>query len=115
MAAMITKDRLKHMLSNPNPQYVNMVLGRALVVLFNNQTESEKKHNDTSVYNNIGFTSADARSGTITAKYFIRHGTLTDWQREMWLKPNKNGEARIIKYHKQLDVAAKHRQATHLL
>lgn len=114
MAAIVTKETLKQMLKNPNPRYVDMVLGRALVVLFNNQTETEKQANETKVYNEVGFTGADARSGTITAKYFLKHGKLSDWQREAWLRPDKHGTPRIVKYHKQLNAAAAKRQATQL-
>ena len=88
------------------------VIGRALVVLFKNQTEEEKRDNDVKVNNNVGFTGADGRSGTITAKYYIKHGTLLDWQIERWMSPNVNGVPRIAKYWKQLNVAANQRVAT---
>ena len=56
--------------------------------------------------NGIGFTGADAHSGCLTAKYFIKHGTLADWQVERWTKLSKSGFSRLTKYHKQLNEIA---------
>ena len=82
-------------------------IGRALVVVFNNQTDTEQKINETTKHNDIGFTGADAHGGSITAKYFLKHHNLLDWQIERWTKKNSRGIPRIAKYWKQLDVAAK--------
>lgn len=79
------------------------MVGRALLT---RQTDSEVADNATKVYNNIGFTGADARSATLTAKYFMKHGTLQDWQIERWTKQNKNGVMRLVKYAKQLNEIA---------
>ncbi len=107
MAIIVSRDSLRNMLNNPNHDYVVRVIGRALVVLLKNQTSEEQTTNSTKVDNGIGFTGADAKSGSITAKYFIRHNTLLDWQVERWLKPASNGYPRLAKYHKQLNEAAK--------
>lgn len=110
----VTRDTLNTMLSNHNPRYVSEVVGRALVVLFNNQTQSEKCANSTTDENGIGFTGADARTGSLTAKYFIKHHTLLPWQIEAWTKVGSTGYPRLCKYHRQLDVAAAHRKNTEL-
>ena len=102
----VTKDSLIKMLNNPNPNYVAEVVGRALVGIFKNQTDDEKSDNKTTHHNGIGFTGADAHSGSISAKYFIRHGFLKDWQVSRWVKPNKHGVPRIAKYHRQLNSIA---------
>lgn len=94
------------MLENDNPSYVEAVIGRALVAIFNRQTETEKKVNTTNQHNMIGFTGVDALSGSITAKYYIKHKKLLQWQIDRWLKQNKNGVPRIAKYHKQLNEIA---------
>jgi len=104
--ATVTRESLQAMLDNPNKDYVARVIGRALVVLFNNQTRDEQSMNATNQDNGIGFTGADAHSGSITAKYFIKHKTLLDWQIERWTKPAASGYARLAKYHKQLNDAA---------
>ena len=104
--AKVTRKTLQAMLDNNNPEYVAAVIGRALVVLFNNQTRDEKSMNTTNQDNGIGFTGADAHSGSITAKYYIKHKTLMDWQVERWTKPAASGYARLAKYHKQLNAAA---------
>lgn len=104
--AKVTRETLQAMLDNNNPEYVAAVIGRALVVLFNNQTRDEKSMNATNQDNGIGFTGADAHSGSITAKYYIKHKTLLGWQVERWTKPAASGYARLAKYHKQLNAAA---------
>lgn len=102
----VTRETLQAMLGNENQDYVKRVIGRALVAIFNNQTESEKTCNATNNDNGIGFTGADAHSGCLTAKYFIKHGTLADWQVERWTKLSKSGFSRLTKYHKQLNEIA---------
>ena len=105
--ATVTRESLQAMLDNPNEKYVAQVIGRALVVLFKNQTRDEQSMNATNQDNGIGFTGADAHSGSITAKYFIKHKTLLDWQVARWTKPAASGFARLAKYHKQLNEASK--------
>lgn len=86
-------------------------VGRALVAIFKiGQTDAERSSNTTNVDNGIGFSGADARSGSITAKYFIKHGTLQDWQVEQWTKPTKNGFPKLCKYVKQLNAIAERKQ-----
>jgi len=105
--AQVTRESIIKMLNNPNPAYVQAVIGRALVVLLNNQTRDEQANNTTTQDNGIGFTGADARSGSITAKYFIKHHSLQDWMVEKWAKPNRRGIPRLAKYHAQLNAAVK--------
>lgn len=103
--ATVTRKSLQTMLDNPNQKYVAAVIGRALVVLFNNQTRDEQSMNATNKDNGIGFTGADAHSGSITAKYYIKHKTLMDWQIARWTKRGTRGYSRLAKYHKQLNNA----------
>ena len=100
----VTKETLTALVTGPR---AIEVIGRALVVIFNNQTAIEKQANVTDCNNGIGFTGADAHGGCITAKYFLRHGTLLDWQIESWSK-------RIVKYHRQLNDAAEAKAAAKL-
>ena len=102
----VTRESLQSMLDQASPEKRAAIIGRALLVVFRNQTETEQSANTTNVDNGIGFTGADARSGTLTAKYFMKHQTLADWQVERWMKPGKAGFARLTKYWKQLDAAA---------
>lgn len=104
MTKLVTKNSLQEMLNNDRLRM--HVIGRALVVLFNNQLDDEKQSNDTRHDNGIGFSGADARSGTLTAKYYLKHRRLMDWQIEMWYKKNIKGFSRIAKYHGQLNDAA---------
>lgn len=100
MKKIVTKQSLLQLLET-KPKEV--VIGRALVAIFNYQTEQEKTHNATEVWNGVGFTGADGRSGSITAKYFLKHRTLEGWQIDRWMRLNKKGEPRILKYHSQLN------------
>lgn len=102
----VTKDSLQTMLDSDNQTFVMHVVGRALVVLFKNQTESEKSANTVHVDNGVGFTGADGRSGCITAKTYLGRKHLQDWQVEMWTKKNAKGYSRLAKYWSQLDTAA---------
>ncbi len=106
MKAIVTRETIQAMLENPNQDYVKAVVGRALVAIFNNQTESEKSANGTTELNGIGFSGADGRSGVLTAKSYLKNRTLADWQVERWTKPGKNGFARLTKYAKQLNEIA---------
>lgn len=106
METIVTKESLESMLENPNRKFVETVVGRALVVLFNRQTESEKATSTTKENNNIGFTGFDAKSGSITAKYYLKHKRLEDWQIEKWTKTMKGGYPKLCSYHRQLNEAA---------
>jgi hypothetical protein len=84
-------------------------IGRALVHLFKRQTEAEREVNTTAVHNMRGFTPADARVGSITAKYYIKNKKLLDWQIAQWLDANAKGRLRLEKYYRQIaeEVSAK--------
>jgi hypothetical protein len=98
---MVTKAQLVQLITR-NDDVAVEAIGRALVHLFNRQTTDEQRSNDTRVYNLRGFTAADARQGSIHAKYFLKHRTLQQWQIEHWLKPNRKGTLRLAKYWRQL-------------
>jgi len=103
----VTSEVLTTMIETADEAKRQAIIGRALVVIFNNQTEGEKASNQTNKDNGVGFTGADAHSGCITAKYYLKYQRLLDWQVDKWIKRNRNGVMRIAKYHKQLDAAAK--------
>lgn len=109
MSKIVTRDSVIAFLESESPERVKQYIGRALVVLFNNQTAVEKDSDNTLVDNGVGFTGADAYSGSLSAKYFLKHRTLADWQVEKWVKPNVNGVPRIAKYWEQLNAAAEKR------
>jgi hypothetical protein len=98
---MLTKSQLTALITR-NDRVAVEAIGRALVHLFNRQTEAEKAANDTRVDNQRGFTAADARQGSIHAKYWLKHRTLQEWQINHWLKPNRKGTLRLAKYWAQL-------------
>jgi hypothetical protein len=102
----VTRNSLQIMLENADEAKRVQIIGRALLVLFKRQTEAERQVNTTNVHNNIGFTGSDGRSGCISAKSFIKHGTLAPWVVEKWMKRGKTGFSRIVKYHAQLNEEA---------
>jgi hypothetical protein len=85
-------------------------VGKALVHLLNRQTDDEALTASTRHSNARGFTPMDARSGVISAKYFIKHGSLLNWQVERWIKPNVKGVPRLAKYWAQIDEEAHKKQ-----
>lgn len=103
---LVTRESLQALIASADVNKQARIIGRALVVLFERQTASEQATNDTNINNRIGFAACDARGGSLTAKYFIKHGTLLEWQLNRWLKLSKNGFYRITKYAEQLNDAA---------
>ena len=110
MDRIVTRESLCKMLEVATPERKAKIVGRACVALFKRQTEAEKADNDTKVTNMRGFCAQDARSGSITAKYFIKHGSLQEWQIEKWTKVDVRGTPRIVKYWRQLDEEAHEKQ-----
>ena len=108
---MLTKHILENMIQTADPAKRAKLIGRACLVLFKRQTDSEKQINDAVIHNNVGFCKQDAREGSITAKYFIKNGTLQDWQVEKWTKVDCRGRMRIVKYWRQLNEAAQEKAA----
>ena len=106
MPTIVTKESLLAMLQASRERQAKVV-GRALVALFHRQTDDEQVANSTKHENDLGFQHSDAKRGTITAKCFLKHGTLQDWQVEPWLAPQgRKGYPRIVKYSRQLNEIA---------
>lgn len=103
---MITKAQLTALITRKDEVAMHAV-GRALVHLLNRQTTEEANTNTTKNYNLRGFTPADARYGSIHAKYYIKNRMLQDWQVAYWLKPNAKGTLRLAKYWRQIDEEAR--------
>ncbi len=80
-----------------------VVIGRALLAIFNNQEPEEQDAEATTLLNNIGFTAFDAELGTKCAKYFQEHKALEHWMVNVWRKPDTTGYPRIARYHRQLN------------
>lgn len=111
----VTKTYIENYIATHTEEQIMHFVGRALVVIFNRQTNEEKNITATVEDNGIGFTGADARSGTITAKYYLKHRKLLDWQVECWLKRNRKGTFRIAKYWRQLNEEAERKAAKSLI
>jgi hypothetical protein len=106
MPAIVTKQSLTAMLNRAAPEKRIQIVGRALIALFDRQTQAEQNANSTDNSNGVGFASCDARSGSLTAKSFLKNKTLSAWQLDRWMAPQKDGFPRICKYAKQLNAIA---------
>ncbi len=102
----VTKESLQQMIDDAPKEMLVHVVGKALVGLFDRQTADEKAANHTVKHNNVGFTGADAKSGSLTARSYLARKTLADWQVEKWVKKNAQGYSRLAKYHSQLNEIA---------
>jgi len=107
--AYVTKSKIIQILESNDRYLIEQYIGRALVALFNRQVEDEKKVNHTRHENSLGFSSADAKDGSITAKYFIKHRSLQDWQIQNWTRDFR-GSPRISKYSRQLNEIAEQKR-----
>ncbi len=80
----------------------DQAVARALVVLFDRQTNDEKLAARTKLYNMRGFTGADAHYGTRNARQVLGGRGLYDSQLSYWRRPNRKNIPRIAKYWRQL-------------
>lgn len=103
---MLTKVEIENVFNNKNAFIRMHAVGRALTVLFKLQTDYEKSIENTVNNNMVGFNSSDAKRGTNMAKFYMNRGYLTEKQVAWWLAPTKTRSSRIIKYWKQLSIAA---------
>jgi hypothetical protein len=99
----VTRDSLKEMLSRNNPAYVQALVGRALLAIFQYQTAYEKVNKQTTEENGVGFSSCDAKSGSLTALSWAKYKKLEPWQVAKWTKIAANGYPRICRYANQLN------------
>ena len=91
-------------------------VARALVVLNERQTATERSAESTINDNGVGFTPADARMGTSMAQFYTKFGRLSPKQIAYWRKPNVKGVPRICKYAGQLlDIAQQKAQAAKMM
>lgn len=87
-------------------------LGRALLVLYANQTDYEQRVQVTTNRNSQGFTPNDAKKGTGMAQFYQRNGYLSPAQIAYWQEPARTEKKRIriLKYWRQLLEAAQLKQ-----
>jgi hypothetical protein len=106
----VTRGFIAEKLASDNAELVMHFIGRALVALLDRQTADEKQSATTNHTNYRGFAQNDAKSGTLSAKYYLKHGKLESWQINAWTRPWK-GMPRLCKYWLQLDEVAKAKAA----
>lgn len=104
--AIVTRESLQQMIINADSVKLQHIVGRALVALFQRQTEGEKAANTTNCDNGVGFAGCDSIGGSLTAKSYMRHHSLEAWQVEKWTRIASNGFPRICKYASQLNEIA---------
>jgi hypothetical protein len=90
-------ERIRNFIKNADlsrPEH-RAAIGRGLVVVWNNQTESEQNSKDTTLRNGEGFNGRDARFGSVLAEWFADKGFLSVRQAEM-------GRKMLAKYARQI-------------
>ena len=105
----LTKEYIQSVLMREDEVGMHAV-GRALVLLNERQTPSERHAKEVLRHNARGFTPVDAEWGTDMAEFYKRTGRLTPKQLAVWRRPNAQGIPRICKYWRQLqeDAMEKH-------
>ncbi len=90
-------------------------LERAIVAIYEKQTEDEKATNTTKLTNNVGFNGPDAHLGSYLAKYILNGVNKFNLQYGYNLNGKFLDKAKKImpKYAKQLLSMAKSKQSTH--
>lgn len=109
MTKIVTKDSLLAMLNAADDAKKGQIIGRALVAIFKRQTAAEQSADHTQEDNGIGFAGCDAKTGSLSAKSFIKWNTLQPWVIEKWMAQSR-GYPRICKYAKQLNEIALEKQ-----
>lgn len=71
---------------------------KALVTLYNRQTEDERNACVTKHHNNVGFTCVDSRFLTSLAQQFIERGFLTDAQLEALMNTVPKYAAQLVEH-----------------
>lgn len=103
----VTRQSVVAALNDPRPEFVEHYVARAILILFAQQTESERADNQTKTHNMRGFTGCDGRQGALTAKYYLKHRKLEPWMVDQWTRVSpRTGLPRLAKYWRQLDAAA---------
>lgn len=105
--AIVTKESLQQMLDEANLERQQHIIGRALVALFERQTQLEQSALHTVEDNGVGFAGCDAVGGSLTARSYMKRKALVQWQVDKWTKVSATtGFARICKYAGQLNQIA---------
>lgn len=106
MKTIVTKDYLKTKVEE-NPV---LTIGKALVAIYERQTGDEKSALSTTHKNDVGFSSAHARIGSIGAKEFKSKKRLPTWVLKVWAQKDRSGYPRICKYVRQLNEIANEKE-----
>ena len=100
---LVTRASLEALVKNPDTRI--KAIGRALVLLYKEQTPREQSQKATFEHNKVGFSACDAALGSRCAQYYIRTQSLQGWMIDLWMARDRNG-MRIGKYHSQLNKVA---------
>lgn len=105
---MWTKDRIAHLL-NTN----DLAVERAIVALYDRQTQDEKRDSDTKHDNRRGFRANHAPTMSYFARIILKGWKAPGGKRRVWLNPVKLAKARhvALQYHRQLCEIANAKQA----
>lgn len=111
---LVTKDSLRNLLQCGSHEKLIHIVGRALVVLYNNQEADEQVMKSVAHNNGIGFTRGDAAKGTEHAKFYLENKTLSLTQLRHWIRA-EGYYPYLCKYDRQLNDAAVTKQSAKIL
>lgn len=105
---MWTKDRIAHLL-NTN----DLAVERAIVALYDRQTQDEKRDSDTKHDNRRGFRANHAPTMSYFARIILKGWKTPNGKRRVHLNPVKLAKARnvALQYHRQLAEIANAKEA----
>lgn len=106
---MWTKERIQHLL-NTNDRAVE----RAIVAIYDRQTQDEKRDSDTKHNNHRGFRSNHAVTGSYYARIILKGWKQPNGKQQVHLNPVKLEKARAIamQYHRQLCEVANEKETS---
>lgn len=96
---MWTKERMQALLATND-----LALERALVAIYDRQTQDEKRDSDTKHDNHRGFRSNHASTGSKLARFILKGWKQPNGKQRVQLYPNNLQRARtiVLQYHRQL-------------
>jgi len=105
---MWTKERIQHLLRTND-----LAVERALVTIYDRQTQDEKRDSDTKHDNQRGFRSNHASTGSYFARIILKGWKEPGGKNRVHLNPVKLAKARgiVLQYHRQLCEVANGKEA----
>lgn len=105
---MWTKERMLQLLRTND-----LAVERALIVIYDRQTQDEKRDKDTKHHNDVGFRANHASTASYFSRIILKGWTFLDGRKRVHLRSDKLDKARhiVLQYTRQLCDEANRREA----